>query len=152
MTSIEGAVDEERYSQIQVPVLHLAAWYDIFLGGSLRNYELLKTKAGNEAARKGQRLLVYIGGHAGGWDQRKLATWTSARKRRSTEMRLTLDWYDAIFKGANHGFAGGKPVRIFVMGRNEWREEEDWPLARAKSTRYFLHAAGMQIRPQATVH
>jgi uncharacterized protein len=28
------------------------------------------------------------------------------------------------------------------MGKNEWREEEDWPLARAKSTRYYLHSGG----------
>jgi putative CocE/NonD family hydrolase len=35
-----------------------------------------------------------------------------------------------------------KPVKIFVMGKNEWRDEEDWPLARAKSTKYYLHSAG----------
>jgi putative CocE/NonD family hydrolase len=35
-----------------------------------------------------------------------------------------------------------KPVKIFVMGRNEWRDEEDWPLARAKSTKYYLHSTG----------
>ncbi len=29
---------EDHYSQIQVPVFTIAAWYDIFLGGSLRNY------------------------------------------------------------------------------------------------------------------
>ena len=35
-----------------------------------------------------------------------------------------------------------KPVRIFVMGANQWRDEDDWPLARARSTRYFLHSEG----------
>jgi uncharacterized protein len=55
---------------------------------------------------------------------------------------IVLDWYDAIFKGVSNAFSGGKPVRIFVMGRNEWRDEEDWPLARAKSTKYFLHSGG----------
>jgi putative CocE/NonD family hydrolase len=35
----------------------------------------------------------------------------------------------------------GKPVKIFVMGANQWREEDDWPLARAQSTNYFLHSA-----------
>src|SRR5260370_17285525 len=28
------------------------------------------------------------------------------------------------------------------MGKNEWREEADWPLARAKNTKYYLHSAG----------
>jgi uncharacterized protein len=31
----------------------------------------------------------------------------------------------------------GKPVKIFVMGKNEWRFEDAWPLERAKNTRYF---------------
>jgi len=29
-----------------------------------------------------------------------------------------------------------------VMGKNVWREEDDWPLARAKNTRYYLHSNG----------
>ena len=28
------------------------------------------------------------------------------------------------------------------MGANQWREEEAWPLARARETKYFLHSAG----------
>ena len=57
---------EEHYADIRVPALHIAAWYDIFLGGSLRNYLGLKAGAGTEEARKGQRSLVVIGGHSGG--------------------------------------------------------------------------------------
>jgi putative CocE/NonD family hydrolase len=52
---------------------------------------------------------------------------------------VTLKWYDFLFKGEQNEFAG-KPVKIFVMGANQWRQEEDWPLARAQSTKYFLHA------------
>src|SRR6266702_2538900 len=49
---------EEHYADIQVPALTTAAWYDIFLGGSLRNYLGLKAHAGNEDARQKQRLLA----------------------------------------------------------------------------------------------
>ena len=35
-----------------------------------------------------------------------------------------------------------KPVKLFVMGKNAWREEDDWPLARAHDTRYYLHSSG----------
>jgi putative CocE/NonD family hydrolase len=133
---------EEHYSQIQVPLFNIAAWYDLFLGGSLRNYELLKSKGGSPAARNDQRLLVYIGGHAGGWEDRKIGDVDFGEKAPMDGDGLTLDWYDAIFKGANNALAGAKPVRIFVMGRNEWRDEDDWPLARAKNTKYFLHSGG----------
>jgi putative CocE/NonD family hydrolase len=133
---------EEYYAQIHVPVFNLAAWYDIFLGGSLRNYELMKSKAGSEAARKGQRLLVGLGGHAGGWEQRKIGDVDFGEKAPFDGDALVLDWYDMLLKGVHNAFAGGKPVRIFVMGRNEWRDEDDWPLARAKKAKYFLHSGG----------
>src|SRR5450432_565530 len=57
---------EEHFGDITIPALHIAAWYDIFLGGSLRNYQGIKEHGGSDAARKGQRLLVVIGGHSGG--------------------------------------------------------------------------------------
>jgi hypothetical protein len=34
------------------------------------------------------------------------------------------------------------PVRIFVMGANTWRDEQEWPLARARDTRFYLHSQG----------
>jgi len=132
---------EERYPEIRVPALHVAAWYDIFLGGSLRNYIGLRAEAATEEARKGQRLLVVIGGHAG--DGRKIGEvdfGPEAEKVNKDE--ITLRWYDFLFKGVENEFATGKRVKIFVMGINHWRDEDDWPLARAQSIKYFLHSHG----------
>jgi putative CocE/NonD family hydrolase len=132
---------EENFANIQVPALTIAAWYDIFQGGSLRNYLGLKAHAGNEAARAGQRLLVIIGGHAGGG--RKIgAVDFGAEAADFDENSATLEWYDYLFQGKQNEFAHAKPVRIFVMGENKWRNEDAWPLARAKETRYFLHSGG----------
>jgi putative CocE/NonD family hydrolase len=132
---------EEHFADIRVPALHTGAWYDIFLGGSLRNFMGIKSGGGTEEARKGQRLLVIIGGHAGGG--RKIGEVDFGPEAEKTnEDDITLRWYDFLFKGVQNEFAIGKPVRIFVMGANQWREEDDWPLARAKTTKYFLHSQG----------
>jgi predicted acyl esterase len=56
---------EEHFSQITVPIFHIGGWYDIFLGGTLRNYVGIKAHGGSEAARRGQRLIVIVGGHIG---------------------------------------------------------------------------------------
>lgn len=133
---------EENYAHIQVPALHIAAWYDIFLGGSLRNYERLKTQAGSEAARSEQRLVVEIGGHSGGWDQRKIGDVDFGPNAPHDNDEIVLRWYDFLLKGEQNEFAEKKLVRIFVMGKNEWRDEDDWPLARAKATKYFLRSGG----------
>src|ERR1700693_4090883 len=133
---------EDHYAQIQVPVYGMGAWYDIFLGGTLKNYVRLKTEAGTEAARHGQRLLVFIGGHAGGSEDRKVGVVDFGEKAPFDIDELTLRWYDWLLKGGANGVEKEKPVKIFVMGKNEWREEEDWPLARAKNTKYYLRSAG----------
>jgi len=122
---------EENYDKIQVPALTIAAWYDIFQGGSLRNFVGLKEHAGSETARSGQRLLVMIGGHAG--SGRKIGDVDFGPNAAFDQDGITLDWYDYLLFGKQNRFAdAAHPVRIFVMGKNEWRDEMAWPLARAK--------------------
>jgi uncharacterized protein len=131
---------EENYDKIQVPTLTIAAWYDLFQGGSLRNYMGLKAHGGSEAARNGQHLIVAVGGHAG-WS-RKVGEIDFGPDAAFDENDYVLDWYDYLFLGKQNMFAGNKPVRIFVMGVNKWRDEDSWPLERAKPTSYFLHSVG----------
>jgi len=131
---------EEHFSDITVPALHTAAWYDIFLGGSLRNYMGIKAHGGSDAARNRQHLLVIIGGHAGGGRKIGDVDFGPAAEQ-NDEDSIIVKWYDYLFKGVKNEFAG-KPVKLFVMGTNQWRDEDDWPLARVKNTKYFLHSAG----------
>jgi hypothetical protein len=82
-----------------------------------------------------------IGGHAGDGQKIGEVDFGPAAAQFS-EDDVTLAWYEFLLKGVQNDFAKQKPVRIFVMGRNEWREEDDWPLARAQNTKYFLHSTG----------
>jgi putative CocE/NonD family hydrolase len=133
---------EENFDKIQVPSLTIAAWYDIFQGGSLRNYIGMRDHAGNEAARKNQRLYVSIGGHAG--SGRKIGdTDFGPAAEQYDDSEITLHWYNYLFKGEQNEYANAaRPVHLFVMGKNEWRDEASWPLKRAKETRYSLASNG----------
>jgi uncharacterized protein len=132
---------EENYDKIGVPALTIAAWYDIFQGGSLRNYIGMRDHAGNDAARSGQRLLVTIGGHAG--SGRKVGDVDFGPDAEFDEGAVTLDWYDYLFLGKQNRFAdAAHPVRIFVMGRNQWRDEQSWPISRSREARYYLDSSG----------
>ncbi len=129
---------EDHYQDIQVPALTVAAWYDIFLQGSLRNYQGLRTHAGSESARRGQHLLVTIGGHSG--EGRQIGDVDfGLQAAKYDEDAIVLGWYDYLFKGATYDFPG-KKVTFFVMGQNEWREETSWPPQQARIVPYFLHA------------
>jgi putative CocE/NonD family hydrolase len=133
---------EENFDKIQVPALTIAAWYDIFQGGSLRNYIGMRDHAGNEAARKNQRLYITIGGHAGGGRKIGDVDFGPAAVE-FNENEATLHWYNYLFKGEQNEYAdAAKPVHLFIMGKNERREEAAWPLKRARETRYSLESNG----------
>ena len=55
--------------------------------------------------------------------------------------RTIVQWADWALKGTQNQYATGAPVRIFIMGRNEWRDEQEFPLARTQHTRIYLRAA-----------
>jgi uncharacterized protein len=131
---------EEHFGKIRVPVYSVGAWYDIFLGGTLRNFLGIKTRGGSAAARNGQRLLVEIGGHAGGG--RKIGEVDFGPAAENDTDGVMLRWYDHILKGIDNGIEKEKPVKIFVMGDNTWRELDQWPPATAREARYYLHSGG----------
>jgi uncharacterized protein len=133
---------ERRYAKISVPAYHVGGWYDMFLGGTLRNYVGIKKHGANEAARHNQRLIVGpwyhrpapFDGNSGDVDFGPSAFFDQSD--------LALRWFDYVLKGEKNGLQDEKPVKIFVMGENVWRQEDDWPLARAKPTRLFLNSGG----------
>ena len=132
---------EENYANIQVPALTVAAWYDLFQAGSLRNFMGVKARGGSDAARNGQKLLVIIGGHAGG--PRKVGELDfGPAAEEFDEESIIFEWYDYLLQGKQNRYATDKPVRIFVMGENKWRLEDSWPLQRALATSYYLHSDG----------
>lgn len=131
---------EENYAKIAVPALVVGAWYDIFQGGSLRNYQGIRAGGGSAAAREKTQLVVAVGGHAG-WG-RTVGERDFGATAAFSEEAIILDWYAYLFQGAKNQFADGNHARYFEMGTNRWREAADWPLAQAHPVRYFLHSAG----------
>jgi len=132
-----------RFGKIAVPAWHVGGWYDIFLNGTLRNYMGLRANAASEAARQGQRLMVGPWYHdSASFREGKAGEVNFAPHGCRNEEDEMLRWFDYTLKGIANGLDQEKPVRIFVMGQNVWREEDDWPLARARNTRFHLHSCG----------
>ena len=132
---------EEHFSNITVPMLSVGGWYDIFSDGTLHNYMGVKVHGATEAARTQQHLLMQIGGHAG-FGRRIGDVDFGPHALENPYVDVILDWYDYLFKGIHNQFATDKPVKLFVMGVNEYRQEEDWPPPEAHYIKYFLHSGG----------
>ena len=135
---------EDHYSDIKAPSFNIGGWYDIFLGGTLRNYTESRRLAEDERARSGTRLVVgpwahhaTAGGGAGEYGFGIRAEWSNLDVD-----GIRLKWLDRWLKGDPNGSEEEPPVKIFVMGLNRWRDEDDWPPADITYLPYYLRQEG----------
>ena len=135
---------EDQHSNIAAPALNIGGWYDIFLGGTIRNFLGMRQNGATEDARRGQRLIIGPWQHSSRGGSMAGSHYFGVA---ADAMALGLDeihlrWFEHWLKGADTGLLDEPPVKIFVMGDNVWRDEPDWPLARARTTGYYLHSGG----------
>ncbi len=133
----------EYYEQITVPALNMGGWYDLFLGGTLANYVGMKQRGGSAVARAHQRLVIGPWSHmddTGIFPERSYGLMASSEAIDLAGIQLR--WHDHWLKGEENGVEQDKPVKIFVMGLDQWRDEEDWPLPDTQYRPYYLHSAG----------
>lgn len=132
-----------QHGRIDVPSLNWAGWYDIFLQGTLDNYVAMAS-AGKDA-----RLLVGPWTHGIFRDPIGDLCFGSAASRLYAPVHphgdtndFQLAWFRRHLAPDADISLPETPVRIFVMGRNEWRDEPVWPLARARTERHHLRRDG----------
>ncbi len=128
--SVEG-----HYAEFDVPALHSGGWYDFYGEGTARNYTGIRAK-GRPRARASQRLIL------GPW-QHGLGGRVAGQLDFGEQAVVGMDglyrrWLDRWVKGEPNGVDQEAPVRLFVMGTNVWRDEGEWPLARAVDSEFFL--------------
>jgi hypothetical protein len=131
----------DHYRNMNVKGLHAAGWHDLFLKGSIKNYTGLHKEAAAPEIRAGQRLLIGPWGHTPTSSEGKVGDVVFGKGAVLDMTATALKWFDYALKGAQNEFANVSPVRIFIMGDNIWRDEQEFPLARTRYTKYYLHAS-----------
>jgi uncharacterized protein len=144
----------ERHAD--VPTVLRSGWYDVFTQANNQYYQRL-------ASEKTGPICLVLGPwvhngcdrtYAGDVDFGPDAALDGRSGPSLNELRLR--WFNRWLKEEPNGAEADPPVRIFVMGggdgrRNsegrlnhggQWRTEREWPLRRARFTRYHLHAGG----------
>jgi uncharacterized protein len=127
-----------KYDRVHAAVLNISGWYDEAYGpdGATTNFN------GLLAARKSEanpRTATIIGPWTHGELERSQAGDLDFGKSAAVDYdEIILRWMDRYLKDIDNGGEREKPVRIFVMGENIWRDEEMGPLAHASDTTLFL--------------
>jgi uncharacterized protein len=130
----------DHYREMDVKGLHAAGWHDLFLKGSIKNYMGLHGEANNPEVRAGQRLLIGPWAHTPTSAEGKVGDVVFGKSAVLDLTGTALKWFDYTLKGRRNDFADAAPVRLFIMGENVWRDENEFPLARTLYTRYYLHS------------
>ena len=130
----------DAYSRMTVMGLHAGGWHDIFLKGSIKNYTGLHQQASTAEARAGQRLMIGPWAHAPTSAAGKIGDVVFGKDAVVDQTAIAVKWFDYTLKGIKNEYASGAPVRLFIMGDNVWRDEQEFPLARTRYTKYYLHS------------
>ena len=152
-----GLCAEEYYDVFSdVPQVHMSAWYDPYSRTATDNYVALS------GAKKGPVSLLL-----GPWTHGQRAVTNSGNVDLGESAiidgnlaedfnHLRLRFFDRWLKDAGNGLEDDPPVNLFVMGGGsgrknsqqrldhggQWRSEQEWPLARALNTPFYLQPGG----------
>jgi putative CocE/NonD family hydrolase len=127
---------QRRILSSKQPMLHVSGWYDDCLNGALENFSALSRRSDQSAGS--QRLLIGPWLH-GGIGERHSGEIDFGERAQLDITRLQHEWFDACLREQELESAR---VRLFVMGRNAWIHENEWPVARTRYVPYYLHSAG----------
>ncbi|HEX7474975.1 MAG TPA: CocE/NonD family hydrolase [Dehalococcoidales bacterium] len=131
--------------KVSVPAYHIAGWYDVdTLPGVLETYQLIKENGGSEVSRRNQKLIIGPWVHTADMSNRvgELDFGMAASGAVVDMAGIHIRWFDRWLKHKDNGISEESPVRIFVMGDNRWRSENEWPLARTRYIKYYFHSNG----------
>ncbi len=130
----------QRWDDIEVPVLSLAGWYDVFLNGGFDNFTGMRAHGGSAVARDNQRIVVGPWNHVNWGRSGELGQIDFGPAGNSHVDSQQLRWFDHWLKGSDNGVQEAPAVSVFVMGANRWRHADDWPIPGTEFTRYYLHS------------
>jgi putative CocE/NonD family hydrolase len=129
-----------KYRQTHAAVLNISGWYDEAYGpdGATTNFNgLLEARRGEKDPRT--RTIIGPWTH-GGQEEHRSGAREFGQSAAIDYDELILRWMDHYVRGRDNGVGSEKPVRIFVMGCNLWRDEDAWPLPRALTSQFFLRS------------
>ena len=132
-----------------IPSLFITGWFDSLSNENFKLFNGWSKKAKTEDARSKTKLII------GPWSH-QIAPWgrvpmgengeyadrTFGKQALSDVIEMHMHWYDQRLKGIDTGVDDEAPIKLFVMGKNTWRDEYEWPLERTEWTKFYLSSNG----------
>jgi hypothetical protein len=118
----------------------MGGWYDLYATNSFTNFNGLRQNGGTPEAQQ-SKLIVGPWPHALSTSPRTGDIDFGAHSMADLEGE-ELRWFDYWLRGIDNGIMDEPPLRLFIMGINEWRNEREWPLARTRWQKAYFDSEG----------
>ncbi len=130
----------ERLAEVRVPALLTGGWYDYYAGEIFANYLALRRGAPTPELRDSHRVL--IGPWTHGINYSSVLGEVDFGEAALAENDATMRWLECVLAGRAITDFQEAPIRVFVMGRNEWRDLSQWPPPGLQFLDWHLRADG----------
>jgi putative CocE/NonD family hydrolase len=123
----------EQIAKVKVPVFAVGGWYDNYAQSDLEAFAALHKTSGLN------RVLI------GPWPHNMsvpLPEGHFGSQAGAPIRKYQIEWFDQWLMGKDTELLSEPPVKIFLMGANEWRDLHEWPPAEARPRRFYLDGGG----------
>lgn len=131
----------EKHRDVSVPALSTTGWYDQQIG-TIKQFTNMRQHGKTRQARENQYLIIGPWSHTSTDWRRSLGDVDFGPNAEKNYYEIADQWFRCWLRGERNEVAKWPPIRIFVMGANQWRDESEWPLRRTAFTDYFFHSGG----------
>jgi len=130
-----------HHERIDVPALNVTGWWDLNFPGAPENFTAMRERGATEDARRGQRLVI------GPWPHGVNRSRTLSGVDFGPDAVIDLDtlvlrFFDRWLRGADNGVDAEPPVHLFVVGADEWRTFDTFPVPGTEHRPFYLHSGG----------
>ncbi len=129
---------------LDVPALFFDSWYDYGAAETLDLFNMLRSGSAGALARNNQFVIIAPGTHCGYRDatERTIVGERDLGDARFDVLDLQIRWFDHWLKGIDNAVVDRPRIRYYLMGANEWRNADTWPVAGTRFTRLYLGSGG----------
>ncbi len=120
---------------LNIPALIIGGWYDPFLNGTIEDFQCM-VKAPLTSSNHHSRLVLGPWGHNP--NQKFKGIHFGEKADFNPFITSMLEWFEVWLKENEPEAAPSKRIQYFVMGKNEWKEAEQWPPSNVAYEKYFL--------------
>jgi len=129
---------------VDVPMLFMDSWYDYGAAETLAMFNQFQENGLSERARNNQFIIIGPSTHCGYlYDNgQTLVGERDVGDAHLDYLDIQWKWYDYWLKGVDTGITSMPKIQYYLMGKNQWRSADQWPLAKTTYRKLYLDSNG----------